>query len=1008
MTGSLLVVGSAAATAAESSDAADAMTYYVDATRGDDAASGLDEDNAWQSLERVNETTFEPGDRILLRAGERWSGQLWPKGSGEVDAPVVIDRYGEGPKPRIDAEGAIDDAVRLFNQEYWTIRHLEVTNERPSSGDPDQDLGDLRGVHISGDNGETLSGFVVDGVDVHDVTGEVNWIGGSTDGNRPGIRFQTGWDTSKKTGGIVVDTTVPDISAPPETPTILNDVVIENSTIVNTSFAGISVKQYTGDAKNDDGETIAERTGWGTRRNADDPDFAPHTDIVIRNNYISQADTDYGCNGIYLTNVRGGLVDSNVVYRTGTSGIESYYADDVTIQFNEVYETVRKAGGADHNAIDPDRGTTNHLIQHNFVHGNGDGIALIQFSFGDVVVRNNVIAGSTRYPIYLHSNRAAHAEVYNNTIYNDSSDYLIYGFGEYLESSYNITNNVLYSTRANATLSSSDTVRYSNNLYGGADLLIPGNDADAIVADPMFVDPSLDGPHGTPETGPQLQTAHGLQVQSGSAAINTGLSIDDNGGRDFAGMPLYNGGADRGAFEYTTADGAATEAVTGIVRNSAGSPISDVSVTVEGAGEAATTGDDGRFAVHDVAFADGVTVTAQRQGYGTVTQTVDVRHGNTTTIELVMESTSTIGQVAGQVLDQAAQPLSAVRVTVLDGDDAVAATTTGDDGGFLAEEVPIGEGYTVRAEADGLIAQERSDVAVEPLITTDVGALLLAGPSPDDVAVHDFDDVATGALPDGTGGLAVDPSGGAIDVVETPGASDKSAKLTRTTNSGSTSLSQTFTPALTGLVSVEANIMIDEQYVSGNHWWGVPYIRGSNGQNAVSLAFTKGSIVAYSGTSTQTIGSYELGRWYRVGVVIDTVNQNFDLYLDGERVFTDAGFRNTIDGVAQVDYYANSSNYGSVHVDDVRVAQGDTFVEESDDGNLLDDLYADGDLERRHYNKLRRQLSIAERLADQGQIDQAEDAIDRFIRFAEEVEDEDVRGRLIDFAESLRTEWSHG
>ncbi|NDL59453.1 cadherin-like beta sandwich domain-containing protein [Phytoactinopolyspora mesophila] len=926
--GSLLVLAPQAAAAepdraagAEVSEA-DGTTYYVDASGGDDAASGLDEGQAWQSLDRVNETTFEPGDRILLRSGEQWSGQLWPKGSGSAGSPITIDSYGDGPKPRIDGEGEVGEAVRLFNQEHWTIRNLELTNEAPALSEPGENLGDFRGIYVSGDNSQTLSGFVIDSVDVHDVTGEVNWIGGSTANNRTGIRFQTGWDASKRTGGIVFDTTVPDIFTPPSTPTILNDVVIENSTIANTSFAGISIKQYTGDARNEDGQIIAERTGWGTRNNSSDPDFAPHTNVVIRNNYITQADSDYGANGVYLTNVRGAVVEHNVVARTGTSGIETYYADDVTIQFNEVYGTVRKSGGADHNGIGPDRGTTNVLVQYNFVHGNGDGILLAQFGFGDSVVRNNVIVGNTRYQIYLHSNRQSRSEIYNNTIYNDRSNYLIYGYGQYLESTYNITNNVLYSTRPDAALSTTESVRYSNNVYGGADLLIPANDDAPIVADPLFVDAPLDGPSGSPETGPQLETAHGLRVQSGSPAIDTGVEIEHNGGRDYAGTPLYNGNPDRGAFEYTTADDATTESVTGTVRNPAGSPVSGATVTVESVPESVTTGSDGRFVVHDVAFADGLTVTAERHGYESVTETADVRHGNITTVHFTLESASEIGSVSGEVLDQTAQPVDGAVVTVLDGDHAIGTATSGGDGTFVAADVPIGEGYTVRAEADGLVPAQRSGVDVEPLMTTDVGGLLLVEPVPDYVVVHDFDDLPTGQLADGTDGLSVSHSGGGVDVVEAPDATNKSAKLTRTVNSGRTSLLQPFDPGLTGIVSVEAKIMIDEPYVSGNHWWGVPYIRNSSGQNVVSVAFTRNNIVAYSGTATHTITSYEPGRWYHVMVVLDTVNQTFDLFLDGEQIFEEATFRNSLDGVAQVDYYADSSNYGSVHVDDLRVAHG--------------------------------------------------------------------------------------
>ncbi|TMR94731.1 hypothetical protein EJK15_32460 [Nonomuraea basaltis] len=895
-------------------------TYYVDATAGDDAASGVDAEHPWQSLAKVNATTFGPGDRILLRAGQRWNGRLWPKGSGESGAPITVDRYGDGGKPRIDGAGQVGDAVRLFNQEHWTIRNLEVTNEVPATGTPGENLRDLRGIHVSGDNGQTLDGFVIDGVDVHDVTGQVNWIGGSIENNAPGVRFQTGWDGSKKTGGIIFDTTVPDINAPPERATVLNDVVIQNSTVANTSFAGIVVKQYTGDGKNDAGQTIAEPTGWGTRQSPDDPKFTPHTNIVIRNNHVTQAGTAYGCNGMYITNVRGALIERNVVYRTGTSGIETYYADDVTFQFNEVYETQQKAGGADSNGIDPDKGTTRQVVQYNYLHGNGDGVLLCQFAFGDAIVRNNVIAGNTRYQIYLHSDRAATAKVYNNTIYNDKSAYLIYGYGSYLEARYDITNNLLYSTRP-ATLTTSPTIAYSHNLYGGADLAVPASDKDAVVADLQFAAAPVDGPYGTPETGPKLETAHGLRVTSGSQAIDTGAEITGNGGRDYAGTPLYNGGPDIGAFEYVTTEGATAESVIGTVRTPSGAPITGatVTVTLTGAGVTATTGADGRYALKNIPFADGVEVTATRNGYESATEAVNVRFGNAATAHLTMASTSVVGSVTGRVLDQAAQPLPGATVTVKDGDQALGTATSGTDGGFTVESVPIGAGYAVRAEAGGYTAATRSGLTVEPATATDAGSLLLIRPIPSYLAVHDFDDLPAGPLTSGDG-LTVSAAGGSAEVVEASG--DKGVRLTRTANSGSTSVARTFTPPLKGIVTVEANVMSQQAYTSGNHWWAVPYIRGSAGQNAVSVAFTKNTIVAYAGTTTKTLAAYEPGRWYHVSAVIDTVNQRFDLLIDGRRVLEGAAFRNAIDGIGQIDYYANSSNYGGIDLDDIRVSHG--------------------------------------------------------------------------------------
>ncbi|MGW4214453.1 right-handed parallel beta-helix repeat-containing protein [Lentzea sp. NPDC004789] len=517
-------------------------TYYVNSQNGDDTASGLDSGHAWRSFSRVNGTTFQPGDRILLSAGSHWTGQLWPKGSGTASRPITIDRYGSGAAPRVDGAGQVADAVRLANQQFWTIRGLEVTNQAAATGTPGQNLKGLRGIHVTGDRGGKLEGFVIDGVRVHDVTGEVNWISGDTAGDKPGIRFRMGWDRSKRTGGIVFDTGVPNPQAPPATPTTLNGITVQNSVITNTSFAGIVVKQYTGDAPG------AVATGWGTRTRPDDAQFAPHTNVVIRGNHISHPNTDYGCNGIYLTDVRHALIEHNVVNRAGTSGIETYFADDVTIQLNEVSETRQRAGGADSNGIDPDKGTTRQVVQYNYTHDNGDGILLCQFAFGDVVVRYNVIARNTRYQVYLHSDPASRASVYNNTIYNTRSDYAIYGYGKSLQSTYDITNNIIYSTVAHAALTTGSTVRYRNNLYGGATLPIPADDTSAVKGDPRFTATPGQGT-GTPESGPRLDLADSLKPRAGSPAIGAGARIDDPGARDFAGTPLYQGKPDIGAFE---------------------------------------------------------------------------------------------------------------------------------------------------------------------------------------------------------------------------------------------------------------------------------------------------------------------------------------------------------------------------------------------------------------------------------------------------------------------------
>ncbi|MBC7782490.1 MAG: hypothetical protein H7144_01515 [Burkholderiales bacterium] len=77
-----------------------ATDYYVSPT-GNDAAAGNSSGTAWASLSKVNSSTFNPGDRILLQRGGEWRESLVVPSSGTAAAPLVIDAYGSGAKPKL-------------------------------------------------------------------------------------------------------------------------------------------------------------------------------------------------------------------------------------------------------------------------------------------------------------------------------------------------------------------------------------------------------------------------------------------------------------------------------------------------------------------------------------------------------------------------------------------------------------------------------------------------------------------------------------------------------------------------------------------------------------------------------------------------------------------------------------------------------------------------------------------------------------------------------------------
>lgn len=77
------------------------QTYYVDATLGNDSNDGLNREKPWKTLSKVNHSVFNPGDKILLKRGETFDGELTISASGDNSANISYDAYGEGSKPII-------------------------------------------------------------------------------------------------------------------------------------------------------------------------------------------------------------------------------------------------------------------------------------------------------------------------------------------------------------------------------------------------------------------------------------------------------------------------------------------------------------------------------------------------------------------------------------------------------------------------------------------------------------------------------------------------------------------------------------------------------------------------------------------------------------------------------------------------------------------------------------------------------------------------------------------
>lgn len=104
-----------------------AKKYYVDATGGSDANSGLSPSAAWRTIDKVNASTFAPGDSILFKRGEASRGSLVPS-SGSLSGYITYSAYGTGNKPKLLGAYERSSPLDWTNQSgnIWRTKYKSV------------------------------------------------------------------------------------------------------------------------------------------------------------------------------------------------------------------------------------------------------------------------------------------------------------------------------------------------------------------------------------------------------------------------------------------------------------------------------------------------------------------------------------------------------------------------------------------------------------------------------------------------------------------------------------------------------------------------------------------------------------------------------------------------------------------------------------------------------------------------------------------------------------------
>lgn len=107
--------------------AADAgTTYYIDAASGSDTNSGKSENSAFASVAAIAGLSLKPGDSVLFKKGETYTGDFDITANGTADAHITFSSYGEGDNPILYTPDAII-IVEIIDSSYIDFKGFTLT-----------------------------------------------------------------------------------------------------------------------------------------------------------------------------------------------------------------------------------------------------------------------------------------------------------------------------------------------------------------------------------------------------------------------------------------------------------------------------------------------------------------------------------------------------------------------------------------------------------------------------------------------------------------------------------------------------------------------------------------------------------------------------------------------------------------------------------------------------------------------------------------------------------------
>ena len=461
-------------------------TFYIDSIKGDDANSGNSRRKAWATVYKVNESIFQPGDKILFRGGQTFEGKIKLKNlKGNIEKSIIVTSFGEG---RAKISGGNEEALIADSCSFLEIKDIDFAGSGRK-------------------NGNTASGVVIlNGKDI--VIDSVKVSG-----------FQ-------KAGLKITNS---------------QNIRITRVHAFENGFTGI----LTGEAYHDPFQLLSKNIYIGyctAENNPGDPTILDnHSGSGILISGTDSAIVEY-C--LATNNGWDQPWEGN-----GPIGIWAYHSNNVTIQHCIAHSNKTNLKGLDGGGFDFDGGVTNSVMQYNLSYRNmGPGYGLYQYS-GAEKWENNIIrynisindgteidsCGLQIWNGQPKGPEMKNALIYNNLFYSDFGRAVNYKNGNVPGIFY--WNNVLVSRLQPVTGEHSKSV-FDNNLYfqiNNATFRFI-EDSTGIFADPILKLP--DSSDFLIEDPSKLKDLEFFKLLPGSPCIATGKRIQLNGGFDFWGTPI--------------------------------------------------------------------------------------------------------------------------------------------------------------------------------------------------------------------------------------------------------------------------------------------------------------------------------------------------------------------------------------------------------------------------------------------------------------------------------------